>query len=229
MTISPGIGASASVLERSSGLPVTAAGVFRSCRLTVSFRDHATEPVRSQGQSSLRIPQTARIPPLIDSRLSSTRMRLGIPLERAPHERRVAAVPASVKVFTGWGWDVRVESGAGTAAGFPDDAFAEAGATIVADPAAAHDADLVLRVEQPTLDEVSLIPEGAVLAGFLDPFVDDDLVQALADRNITALAVEAIPRTTLAQAMDALSSQANLAGYAAVLLGDRRIAQVPFR
>ncbi len=154
-------------------------------------------------------------------------MRLGIPLERAAHERRVAAVPASVKVFAGWGWDVRVESGAGNAAGFPDDAFAEAGATIVADPAAAHDADLVLRVEQPTFDEVAMVPEGAVLAGFLDPFVATDLMQALADRNITALAVEAVPRTTLAQAMDALSSQANIAGYAAVMLATGESPKFP--
>ncbi len=159
-----------------------------------------------------------RIPPTIHRRLSSLRMQLGIPLERSPHERRVAAVPASVKAFTGWGWNVHVESGAGTAAGFTDDAYAEAGATIVTDAAEAHDADLVLRVEPPTLDEVALIPSGAVLAGFLDPYVATDLVQALADRGITALAVEAVPRTTLAQAMDALSSQANIAGYAAVLL-----------
>ena len=154
-------------------------------------------------------------------------MRLGIPLERALHERRVAAVPASVKVFSGWGWDVRVEAGAGAAAGFPDTAYEEAGASIVADGAAAHNADLVLRVDRPTLDEIMLIPEGAVLAGFLDPFVAIDTVQALADRNITALAVEAVPRTTLAQAMDALSSQANVAGYAAVMLAAAESPKFP--
>lgn len=154
-------------------------------------------------------------------------MRLGIPLERTAHERRVAAVPASVKVFTGWGWDVRVESGAGDAAGFPDSAFEEAGATIVADTAAAHDTDLVLRVDRPTFDEIALVPEGAILAGFLDPFVATDVVQALADRNITALAVEAVPRTTLAQAMDALSSQANVAGYAAVMLAAAESPKFP--
>lgn len=145
-------------------------------------------------------------------------MRLGIPLERADHERRIAAVPAAVKVYTGWGWDVRVETGAGNAAGFPDETLVEAGATIVADSATAHDADLVLRVGPPTIDEIGLIPEGAVLAGFLDPFIATDLVEALAAGNVTALAVEAVPRTTLAQSMDALSSQANIAGYAAVLL-----------
>jgi NAD(P) transhydrogenase subunit alpha len=139
----------------------------------------------------------------------------------------VAAVPASVKVFSGWGWDVRVEAGAGAAAGFPDTAYEEAGASIVADGAAAHNADLVLRVDRPTLDEIMLIPEGAVLAGFLDPFVAIDTVQALADRNITALAVEAVPRTTLAQAMDALSSQANVAGYAAVMLAAAESPKFP--
>jgi len=145
-------------------------------------------------------------------------MRLGIPLERAEHERRVAAVPASVKVYTGWGWDVLVETGAGHAAGFPDEALADAGATVVADAAAAHDADLVLRVGPPTIDEIGLMPEESVLVAFLDPFISLDLVRALADRRVTAVAVEAVPRTTLAQAMDALSSQANVAGYAAVLL-----------
>ncbi|MEN8234527.1 MAG: NAD(P) transhydrogenase subunit alpha [Actinomycetota bacterium] len=154
-------------------------------------------------------------------------MRLGIPLERADHERRVATVPAAIKVYAGWGWEVRVETGAGNAAGFPDEALVEAGATIVADSAAAHDADLVLRVGPPTIDEIGLIPEGSVLAGFLDPFVSVDLVQAFADRNVTAVAVEAVPRTTLAQAMDALSSQANVAGYAAVLLAMDKSPKFP--
>jgi NAD(P) transhydrogenase subunit alpha len=154
-------------------------------------------------------------------------MRLGIPLERALHERRVAAVPASVKVFTGWGWDVRLEAGAGEAAGFPDGAYEEAGAAIVPNGADAHNVDLVLRVERPTFEEIMLVPEGAVLAGFLDPFVAIDTVQALADRRITALAVEAVPRTTLAQAMDALSSQANVAGYAAVMLAAAESPKFP--
>jgi len=103
----------------------------------------------------------------------------------------------------------------------------EAGAKIVADPATAHNADLVLRVGQPTFEEVELVPEGAVLAGFLDPFVATDLIKALAARNITALAVEAVPRTTLAQSMDALSSQANIAGYAAVMLAASESPKFP--
>jgi NAD(P) transhydrogenase subunit alpha len=143
-------------------------------------------------------------------------MRLGIPRERRSGETRVATVPDVVKTYVGWGWDVAVEQGAGRAAGFPDAAFEAAGATLVKD---ANAADLVLRVGPPTPEEISRIPEGAVVAGFLDPFVDRDLMAAVAKRGLTALAVEAIPRTTLAQSMDALSSQANIAGYAAVLVG----------
>jgi NAD(P) transhydrogenase subunit alpha len=146
-------------------------------------------------------------------------MHVGVPKESRPGERRVAAVPATVETMLGWGWTVEVQADAGTEAGFPDDLFVAAGAEIVPDPASAHDADLVLRVGPPALEEVGLTKESAALIGFLDPFVDADLVRALAARNLTSVAVEAIPRTTLAQAMDALSSQANLAGYAAVLMG----------
>lgn len=145
-------------------------------------------------------------------------MRVGIPLERAAQEHRIAAVPGSVKTFVDWGWNVVVEDGAGANAGFPNDAFVEAGATIVPDAASAHDADLVLRVGPPTHDEIALLPERSVLASHLDPFVATDLVDAIAERNVTAIAVEAVPRITVAQSMDALSSQANVAGYAAVLL-----------
>ena len=145
-------------------------------------------------------------------------MRVGIPKENAPREQRIAAVPSSVKVFAGWDWEVVVETGAGVTSGFPDEAFVEVGASIVPDAASAHDADLVLRVGPPTHDEIALLRPGSVLSGFLDPFVATALVDALAERNVTAVAVEAIPRITVAQAMDALSSQQNIAGYAAALL-----------
>ncbi len=130
----------------------------------------------------------------------------------------MAAVPDSVRAFVARGWTVRVETGAGVAAGFPDDAYRDAGAEIVADAAGAHDADLVLRVGPPDPGEVALLPPQSVLAGFLDPFVNLPLVTAFAEHRVDAIAVEAIPRTTLAQAMDALSSQATVTGYAAVLL-----------
>jgi NAD(P) transhydrogenase subunit alpha len=146
-------------------------------------------------------------------------MQVGVPQESRPGERRVAAVPATVETMLGWGWTVKVQADAGTEAGFPDYLFTAAGAEIVPDAASAHDADLILRVGPPALEEVGLTRERAALIGFLDPFVDADLVRAVAARNLTSVAVEAIPRITLAQAMDALSSQANLAGYAAVLMG----------
>jgi NAD(P) transhydrogenase subunit alpha len=145
-------------------------------------------------------------------------VQIGIPRETRPGETRVAATPATIETFVGWEWTARVQSGAGTAAGFTDDAYREAGAEIVGTTADAVRADLVLRVGPPLPDDLDLIPEGAAVAGFFDPFVDSDLVRRLTDRKLTALALEAIPRTTLAQAMDALSSQANIAGYAAVLL-----------
>jgi len=145
-------------------------------------------------------------------------MRVGIPRERGAEERRIAAVPASIRVFADWGWDVVVERDAGAGGGFPDGDLIDAGAAIVPDATAAHDADVVLRVGPPTIEEIGMIPEGAVLISFLNPYVATDLVAACSARGLTAVAVEAVPRITLAQAMDALSSQANVAGYAAVLL-----------
>jgi NAD(P) transhydrogenase subunit alpha len=145
-------------------------------------------------------------------------VHLGIPRETRPGETRVAATPSTVETFIDWGWSVRVQSGAGTAAGFTDDAYREAGAEVVSATTDAVTADLVLRVGPPLPDDLDLMPQGAAVAGFLDPFVDAAIVQRLSDRKLTGLAMEAIPRTTLAQAMDALSSQANIAGYAAVLL-----------
>lgn len=145
-------------------------------------------------------------------------MQVAIPRERAPGERRVAATPDTVAELVGWDWSVAVESGAGAAAGFTDPAYRDAGADVI-DGEVTGSADLVLRVGPPTVEEIGRLRAGSAIAGFLDPFVDAEVVRALTDAGITGLAVEAIPRTTLAQAMDALSSQANLAGYAAVLMG----------
>ena len=145
-------------------------------------------------------------------------MQIGVPRERTNKERRVGAVPASVKVFVDWGWDVHVESDAGTAAGYTDASYIAAGASIVASTAEAHNAQLVIRVGPPTPDEIALIPEGAILTSLLNPFVDTDLIALCNARKISSVAMEAVPRTTLAQAMDALSSQATAAGYAAVLM-----------
>lgn len=142
-------------------------------------------------------------------------MHVGITYERAPGESRVAATPQTVATFVEWGWQVDVESGAGTEAGFPDGLYSEAGANVV-DGAAARGADVVLCVNPP--EQLDDLKSGAALVGFLDPFVNGELMSALNERRISALAVEAIPRTTLAQSMDALSSQANIGGYAAALL-----------
>ena len=142
-------------------------------------------------------------------------MRLGILSESTPGEHRVAATPQTAAAYISWGWHVDIESGAGIGAGFPDNQYAEVGATVV-DPSTARSADVVLCVNPP--DQIEELAAGTTLVGFLDPFVDTELVVKLRDRRITALAVEAIPRTTLAQSMDALSSQANIGGYAAALL-----------
>ncbi len=142
-------------------------------------------------------------------------MQLGILSESTPGERRVAATPQTAATFIEWGWQVDVESGAGTEAGFPDRQFTEVGANIV-DGATARNADIVLCVNAPS--QMGDLKSGSALVGFLDPFVDGELITTLRDRGVSALAVEAIPRTTLAQSMDALSSQANIGGYAAALL-----------
>ncbi|MFP4125842.1 MAG: Re/Si-specific NAD(P)(+) transhydrogenase subunit alpha [Alphaproteobacteria bacterium] len=143
-------------------------------------------------------------------------MHVGIPKEIREHERRVAATPETVKRLTGQGHEVVVEAGAGWGAAITDDAFKDAGAAI-GDNAAAFGADLVLKVAPPTDDEVGLFKDGAVLIGMLNPYQNTDLVQKLADRTVTAFALELLPRTTRAQDKDVLSSQANLAGYRAVV------------
>ncbi len=142
-------------------------------------------------------------------------MQIGILSEKAPGEHRVAATPQTAATYIEWGWQVDVEAGAGTSAGFPDRLYSETGANIVDGPIA-RSADIVLCVDAP--EQLNELKPGSVLVGFLDPFVDTELILSLAERGVTALAVEAIPRTTLAQSMDALSSQANIGGYAAALL-----------
>jgi len=142
-------------------------------------------------------------------------MHVGIISETTQGERRVAATPQTATTFIEWGWQVDVETGAGYEAGFPDHLYSEVGANIV-DGATARSTDIVLCVNAP--EDLDHLRSGSVLVGFLDPFVDSDLVSSLNERGVTSLAVEAIPRTTLAQSMDALSSQANIGGYAAALL-----------
>ncbi len=146
--------------------------------------------------------------------------RIFISRERRPGETRVAASPETVKRYVKAGFDVSVEAGAGVAASKSDDAFVAAGATIAAGP---EGADLVLRVAPPSVDEVAALPANAVLVSFMNPDMNLPAVKALAERGISTLSMELIPRITRAQSMDALSSQSNLAGYQAVLIGATRL------
>jgi len=141
-------------------------------------------------------------------------MRIGVVRETTPGERRVALVPETVGRLAKSGNEIVVERGAGEASSFPDRMYTEAGATI----GDAWDAELVLKVAKPTDEEVTRLREGAVLVAFLQPLTNHALVRELARRRITSLSMDAIPRITRAQPMDALSSQATVAGYKAVLL-----------
>jgi NAD(P) transhydrogenase subunit alpha len=147
-------------------------------------------------------------------------MRIGIPRETAAGETRVAATPETVKKLKAQGHAVAVQSGAGVAASVTDEAFAAAGAEIV-DAAAALGCELVLKVRAPSDTERTQMKPGAALVGMLNPF-DRVGLQLLADAQLTAFALEAAPRTTRAQSMDVLSSQANIAGYKAVMVAADR-------
>ena len=144
---------------------------------------------------------------------------VGTPRETAAGERRVSLVPEAAARLGASGLTFAVESGAGEAAGFTDAAYADAGFEVVAGAAALYArADVVCKVQRPTRDELTLLRSGQTLIAFLQPLVDQVLVQELAQRGVTAFSMDAIPRITRAQSMDALSSQATVAGYKAVLL-----------
>ena len=138
-------------------------------------------------------------------------MKVGVPKESAPGERRVALVPESVGRLAAAGSEVTIETGAGAAAGFPDDAYRESGARPSRTTPTA-DAELVARVRKPDTDELARLAEGVVLVGFLEPLTDPAGVARLAERGVSAFAMESIPRITRAQSMDALSSQATVVG-----------------
>jgi len=142
-------------------------------------------------------------------------MRVGVPRETSAGEQRVALIPDAVARLEGS--SVAVERGAGTAAGFSDQAYTDAGAEIVED--AWTGADAVVKVAPPTDAEIGKLAAGKVLVGFLSPLTDPARIERLRAQGVLAFAMESIPRTTRAQSMDALSSQATVAGYKAVLLG----------
>jgi proton-translocating NAD(P)+ transhydrogenase subunit alpha len=146
-------------------------------------------------------------------------VRVGVPKETLPGERRIAAVPETVGKMTKAGIQVVVEAGAGEAAFISDHEFERAGATIA--PSAQvlfAEADVLLKVNKPTTDEIGLMKEGAVLISFLQPFASPEIIKKLAERKITALSMEMVPRITRAQRIDALSTMSTVAGYKVVLM-----------
>ncbi len=143
-------------------------------------------------------------------------MQIGVPLETVTRETRVAVTPETVKKLTAQGHTVRIETGAGVAASVTDAAYVAAGG-VITDAAGAFGCDLVLKVRAPQAHELPLLKCGAALVGMLNPF-DAAGLQGLAAAGVTAFALEAAPRTTRAQSMDVLSSQANIAGYKAVMI-----------
>src|SRR5213080_83172 len=147
-------------------------------------------------------------------------MRVGVPRESVPGERRVALVPEVVARLASGGFEVVLERSAGEAASFPDAAYQEAGASIGAD---AYGADAVVKVQAPTAEEAGRLREGQILIGFLQPLTDREGIERLASRGVVAFAMESIPRITRAQPMDALSSQSTVSGYRAALLAADRL------
>ena len=146
------------------------------------------------------------------------------PHETDPIETRASLDPAAVKKLTGLGAEVIVESGLGLRCDHPDSDYAAAGASLTRDRSGAlASADLVTRVRKPSIDEVWQLKSGAIHISFLDPFNEKDLIAKFADQRVSAISLEMIPRTTLAHKMDAISSQANLAGYVAVIIAANRM------
>jgi proton-translocating NAD(P)+ transhydrogenase subunit alpha len=151
-------------------------------------------------------------------------MLIGVTHETRPGETRVAATPTTVRQLTGLGYDVVVESGAGVLSSFADDAYAEAGARI-GEAEEAWGADVVLRVNGPSVEEVARLRPGTYVAGLMAPAQSPELLAALADRGVTALAMDAVPRISRAQSLDVLSSMANIAGYRAVIEAAHRFGR----
>ncbi len=154
-------------------------------------------------------------------------MRIAIPKESHPGENRVPITPESAKKLCRMGAELVVEAGLGTGSGFTDAEYVEAGATVSADrDGMFRSADVLLRLRKPALDEVRLMQRGCIHISYLDPFNERELVLALKEAGVTAISMEMIPRTTRSQKMDALSSQANLAGYVMVLLAASHLPRI---
>ncbi|MFL5749335.1 MAG: Re/Si-specific NAD(P)(+) transhydrogenase subunit alpha [Chloroflexota bacterium] len=146
-------------------------------------------------------------------------MKVGVAKETAAGERRVALVPEALGRLQQAGLEILVESGAGAGALIPDQAYKDAGATIVSSVELYAQSDVILRVQKPSPSEIKVMRNGQAVVGFLSPLIDPKTAQALANQGVTAISLDAIPRTlSRAQSMDALSSQANVGGYKAVLI-----------
>src|SRR5437868_3467263 len=153
-------------------------------------------------------------------------MRVGVVKEILPGERRVALVPGDVSELIAAKLEVAVQAGAGGEAFYTDDAYQKAGATLVPDARTVlGQADALLKVQPPSLDEVAALKSGAILIGFLQPSAHAEVVKALATQKVTAFSLEFVPRISRAQSMDALSSQAGVAGYKAVLMAATRLGK----
>jgi NAD(P) transhydrogenase subunit alpha len=153
-------------------------------------------------------------------------MRVAVPKETAPGERRVALVPETVSKLREAGFVIRIERGAGLAAGFSDEAYGAAGAELADSASLVTDAGAVVRVASPPEEEIAQLAPGTVLIGFLQPLTDAEGIARLRERGVVAFAMESIPRITRAQSMDALSSQATVGGYKAVLLAADRVPKL---
>ena len=153
-------------------------------------------------------------------------MRVAVPRETAPGERRVALVPETVSKLRDAGFEVCVERGAGTSAGFADADYEVVGAELSDSSALGEGADALVAVASPSADRVGSLARGTVVVGFLEPLTDTEGIARLRDQGVVAFAMESIPRITRAQSMDALSSQATVAGYKAVLLAADRVPRL---
>ena len=154
-------------------------------------------------------------------------MKIFIPKETFPNELRVAMIPADVEKLIKKGADIEIETGLGAACNFTDQQYEKAGAKISRDRVTGFSsAEIVLRLRKPAQEEVRLLKKGCIHVSYLDPFYESKLVQMLAEQGVSSICMEMIPRTTLAQKMDALSSQASLGGYVAVILAAERLNKI---
>jgi H+-translocating NAD(P) transhydrogenase subunit alpha len=154
-------------------------------------------------------------------------MNIFVARETTPGETRVPFIPASVQKLVKLGAQVVVEAGTGSTLGISDDNYTAAGATISTQPAAdLRAADIVLRLRKPSIESLSGLKAGAIHVSYLDPFNEPVLIKAMAEKSITGVSLEMIPRTTIAQKMDVISSQANLGGYVSVILAAERISKI---